>query len=478
MARIRFGTSGWRGIIADDFTFDGVRAVAFAIAEYVRDEGGRDLVIGYDTRFASSAVAALVTRVLAAHGIKALLPDRDTPTPVVAHEILRRGVGGGVTVTASHNPPEYNGIKFSIRSGGPAPLEVTERIERRANEILSAASTGLVTGPSVPEMPLEAAEAAGLLERIDPRPAYLDRLRHLVDLEAIQKAGFRVIVDPLYGTAQGYLDTLLEEAGCEVIVLHSGHNPSFGGHPPDPAEEHLGDLIREVKEKGADLGLACDGDGDRFGIVDRGGAFMEPNYILGLLLRHLLETRGKVGGVARSVATSHLVDAVAHRYGVPVYETPVGFKYIGPLIVQGKVILGGEESAGLSIRGHVPEKDGILACLLVAEMVAARRKSITALLQELYQEVGTFLTKRLDLRLGLKEQEKLMAWLSDPPGRLADLKVVEVKRLEGTKLLLKDGSWVLLRPSGTEPVVRLYVEAPSEETLQALIEAAKRILRS
>lgn len=467
--RIRFGTSGWRGIIADDFTFDGVRAVALAIAEYVRGEGGKDLVIGYDTRFASSAVAAVVARVLAAQGVKALLAERDTPTPVVAHEILRRKAGGGVTVTASHNPPEYNGIKFSMKSGGPAPLEVTERIERRANELLFT--------PSIPEMPLKAAEEAGLLERIDPRPAYLDQLRHLVDLEAIRRAGFRVVVDPLYGTAQGYLDTLLEEAGCEVIVLHHGYNPSFGGHPPDPAREHLGDLVREVKEKGADLGLACDGDGDRFGIVDRGGAFMEPNAILGLLLRHLLETRGKMGGVARSVATSHLLDAVAHRYGIPVYETPVGFKYIGPLIAQEKVILGGEESAGLSIRGHVPEKDGILACLLVAEMVASHRKTLTALLQGLYQEVGTFLTKRLDLRLDPKDQEKITARLLDPPTRLADLKVVEVKRLEGTKLLLEDGSWILLRPSGTEPVVRLYVEAPSEEKLETLTEAAKRILR-
>ena len=476
MDRIKFGTSGWRGIMAEDFTFAGVRAVSQAIAEYVRGRGpgagGRGVVIGYDTRFQSEAFAAQTARVLAVHGVRAFLCQRDTPTPVIAYEILRRRTAGGIIITASHNPPEYNGVKFSAEWGGPALPAITKQIEERANGILAEPE-----GARVQELPQAEAEARGLLQRIDPRPTYLDRLRSLVDLETIRRARLKVVVDPLYGSGQGYLDALLQEAGCEVTVLHAWRDPSFGGRPPEPSEVGLRELSARVRETGAHLGLATDGDADRFGMVDADGSFLEPNYFLGLLLSHLAKARGWSGGVARSVATSHLVDAVARQRGIPLYETPVGFKYIGELIAQDKLVLGGEESAGLSVKGHVPEKDGILACLLAAELVASRdRMGLHALLQELYGEVGTILTRRRNYHLEPDVVAGLKARLQEPPTRLADLAVTQVKRLDGVKMILEDGSWLLLRPSGTEPVVRLYVEASTPGQVEALVAEGEGLI--
>jgi phosphoglucomutase len=476
MGPIKFGTSGWRGIIAEDFTFAAVRAVSHAIADYIADQGAgareRGVVVGYDTRFLSEAFAAEAARVLAARSIRAFLCGRDTPTPVIAYEILRRGTAGGIIVTASHNPPEYNGIKFSAAWGGPALPEATKQIADRANAILAASRPS-----EAPAMSLAEAEARGILRRIDPRPDYLERLRVLLDLETIRRARLKVVVDPLYGSARGYLDDLLREAGCEVSVLHAWRDPCFGGHAPEPSEENLRELASRVTETGAHLGLATDGDADRFGLVDADGTFVEPNYFLGLLLHHLLTARGWTGGVARSVATTHLVDAVARQRQMPIYETPVGFKYIGELIARDQVVLGGEESAGLSVKGHVPEKDGILACLLAAELVATRgRARLKDLLQDLYAEVGTFLTKRLNYHLESRLVAGLQERLKDPPRRLADTAVVEVNRLDGVKMILEDGSWLLLRPSGTEPVVRLYAEAPTPRQVEALIAEGKALI--
>jgi phosphomannomutase len=321
-------------------------------------------------------------------------------------------------------------------------------------------------------------EAKGLVVRIDPRPAYLNRLRELVDLRAIAAARLKVAVDLLYGTGWGYLDEILREAGCDVQTLHGSRNPAFGGLTPDPSEANLSELASVVRSGGLHLGLATDGDADRYGIIDRDGRFIEPNYILALLLRHLINTRGWRMGVARSVATSHLVDAVAKRQAVPVYETKVGFKYLGELIAQGKVALCGEESAGLSILGHVPEKDGILAALLVTEMVAmAGGPTVQSLLDALYVEVGEAIyARRLNLHLTREQQERVALRLKELPTRVAGLAVVEVNTLDGTKLLLEDGSWLLVRPSGTEPVVRLYLDAHSEAQIEELTAATRVFL--
>jgi len=473
MGPVTFGTSGWRGVIAEDFTFPGVRAVSQAIGEYILAEEPhgrrRGVVVGYDPRFLSEAFAAEASRVLAEQGIRVFLCDRDTPTPVIAYEILRRQAAGGIIVTASHNPPEYNGIKFSAAWGGPALPEATKQIEGRANAIL--------TTSRVSQEPRQGGELPGLIERIDPRPAYVERLRSLIDLETIRRARLSVVVDCLYGSGRGYLDSLLREAGCDVAVLHDWRDPYFGGSSPEPSRDNLKELTSRVVERGAHIGLATDGDADRFGLVDAGGTFLEPNYFLGLLLSHLVRGRGWQGGVARSVATSHLVDAVARHLGIPLYETPVGFKFIGELIAQDRLVLGGEESAGLSVKGHVPEKDGILACLLAAELVASHRGArLEALLQDLYAEVGTVLTRRLNYHVEPGAVERLRERLERPPSRMADREVVQVNRLDGVKLILEDGSWLLLRPSGTEPVVRLYAEAASEERLEALVAAGKDLI--
>src|SRR5574337_232749 len=428
MDAITFGTSGWRGIIAEDFTFAGVRAVSQAIGEYVTAQGpgtqGRSVVVGYDTRFLSEAFAAEAAKTLAAQGIRVFLTERDAPTPVVAYEIIRRQTAGGIIVTASHNPPEWSGIKFSAAWGGPALPAATKQIETRANAILAARGVS----PASAMSPGEAA-ASRLIEPIDPRESYLERLRALVDLPTLRRARLKVVVDPLYGSARDYLDRLLLEAGCEVVILHDWRDPYFGGRSPEPSAEGLRDLASRVVATGAHLGLATDGDADRFGLVDADGSFLEPNYFLGLLLSHLVRARGWTGGVARSVATSHLVDAVARHFKIPVFETPVGFKYIGELIAEDKVVLGGEESAGLSVKGHVPEKDGILACLLAAELVASHGGGrLTDLLGALYAEVGTIVTKRLNYHLPSGAVERLRAKLEDPPKRLADRAVIQVNR--------------------------------------------------
>jgi alpha-D-glucose phosphate-specific phosphoglucomutase len=469
---IRFGTSGWRGILAEDFTFARARIVTAAIARYVKESGlaGRGVVVGYDTRFLSEAFAREAAAGLAVRGLPVYLCSRDTPTPAIATEIQHRNAAGGLNITASHNPPEYNGIKFSMASGGPALPEVTAAIEAEANRLLE--------GPPLPPAALAGPPAAPITPT-DPSPPYRERVLALLDIPCLRRARLKVVVDPLYGTGRGYLDTLCREAGCDVTVIHASRDPLFGGGTPEPSAENLADLARAVRETGAHLGLATDGDADRFGLLDTDGTFVEPNYLLGLLLDYLAGTRGWEGGVARSVATSHLVDAAARRRGVPVYETPVGFKYIGDLLTQGKILLGGEESAGLTVRGHVPEKDGILACLLAAELVAASGGlSVAALLQNLYRAVGTVLCRRVNLPLSPAGEERLQAVLADPPETLGGRRVAEVNRLDGTKLLLEDGSWVLLRPSGTEPMVRLYVEASSHERLDVLEAAGRALLDS
>ncbi len=465
---VKFGTSGWRAVLCEDFTFENVRIVVQAIADHLNASDGASggVLVAHDTRFMGPRFARVACEVLAGNGIRCALPPRDVPTPVVSFDILSSGRSGAVNFTASHNPPEYNGVKFSPAWGGPALPDTTRDIERRANRLMA--------DRAYRALPFDRAREQGLVEEHDPRPGYLDRLRELVDFEAVGRAGLGLAVDPLYGTARDYLDTLLDEAGCRVERLHHHPDPLFGGRPPEPSRANIPELIERV---GADpslhLGLATDGDADRFGIVDRGGRFIEPNAFLGLLFDYLVRERGLQGGVARSVATTHFLDAIARDLDRPVFETPVGFKFIGDLIRKGQVALGGEESAGLSIRGHVPEKDGILACCLAAEMVARRGRTLAEQLDELYARVGRFWTRRLNLRLGPPQEEALEGRLASPPASFAGRRVRDTVTLDGHKFLLEDGCWILVRKSGTEPVVRLYVEARDAGTLDRLAAEAR-----
>lgn len=473
VTQIKFGTSGWRGILADDFTFENVKIVTQAIADHLQAAGiaEQGVVIGYDARFMGDRFAGETARVLAGAGIKAFLCQRDTPTPVIAHELLRRKAAGGINFTASHNPFNYNGLKFSPAWGGPALPETTGDIERRANSML-----GEIT---YREWPLEKGRAAGLIEDIDPCADYCATLRKIVNFEVLRQAGMKVAVNPMYGTGRGYLDKLLLEEGVEVVCINDHPDPYFGGLPPEPAEENIADFIELVKADPAiRLGLATDGDADRYGILDSDGSYIEPNYILALLADYLVTHRGESGAVARSVATSHFLDAVAAHHGLQLLETPVGFKFIGEYIRDNRIAIGGEESAGLTVRGHVPDKDGILACLLAAEMVAATGKSLKQLLAELYAKVGTFLTRRINLRLNAELADSYGDKGARQPEQFGGLKVVDQVTIDGNKYLLEEGAWVLFRKSGTEPVVRVYGEARDAETLEKVLHAAKEFILS
>lgn len=471
MSQIKFGTSGWRGIFCEEFTLDNVRVVVQAIADHLHAEGLADkgVVIGCDARFMGGDFSRETARILAGAGIKSFFCQRDTPTPVISHELLRRKAAGAINFTASHNPYNYNGIKFSPVSGGPALPETTNDIEARANAML-----GEVVFNS---LDLQTAAKKGLFEEIDPREDYFKTLQGLIDFNAIAAAGTAIAVNPLYGSGRGYLDRILEEAGVKVVKINDHLDPYFGGKPPEPAEEYIEDFISLIKgDDSIALGLATDGDADRFGIIDSDGTYIEPNYILALLFDYMIRRKGLRGNAARSVATSHLIDAVAAHHDVKILETPVGFKFIGEYISEDKILIGGEESAGLSIKGHVPEKDGILACLLVAEMVAVEQKSLRELLADLYSRVGEIHTKRINIHLSPQLETALPAKFENPPEKIGELKIVEIIRIDGNKYLLDDGSWLLFRKSGTEPVVRLYAETKSFESLEKLIELGREFI--
>ncbi len=460
---IQFGTSGWRGIIAENFTFPNVRLASAAIAQYLLTQTAKPrVIVGYDTRFMSEKFAATAAEMLASHGVETWNCSRPDPTPALAFEILRSRLSGGVNITASHNPAEYSGLKFSGADGAPALPEVTKAIEKLAGEILAGEYSE--KGPSW---------TAPLKKPADPRPAYLEALREKVDLAAIAKAKLKIAFDPLFGTSRGYFDHLLKEAGAAAHLIHDFRDPLFAGSGPDPSEKNLAELAAYVKQNGCSVGLAADGDADRFGVVDADGTWIHPNYILALLADYLIEVKNVPGGLGRSVATTHLMDAVAKHHGVPLYQTPVGFKYIGELIKEDKIALGGEESAGLTVRGHVPEKDGILACLLVAEAIATRGLTVKQQIEALFKKVGSWYSIRLNLELSEEVKGKLLQKLKRDPERLDGRRVSKIDRTDGLKMIHEDGSWVLMRPSGTEPVVRVYCEAPSQAELDKLIAASK-----
>ena len=465
---IHFGTSGWRGIIAEDFTFANVHLVSSAIAQYLLSQSGKPrLIVGYDTRFLSEKFAAAAAQMLASHGVETWNCSGPDPTPALAYEILHSRLDGGINITASHNPAEYNGLKFSGPDGAPAMPEVTRQIESLAERIQSGEFS--LKGPKF---------TAPLTRPADPRPAYLDALRGKIDFNAIADAKLKVAYDPLYGTGHGYLDDLLRECGASVHTIHDFRDVLFAGTGPDPSQQNLAELSECVKTQHCAAGLSTDGDADRFGMVDADGTWIHPNYVLALLADYLIEVRRFPGGVGRSVATTHLIDAVARHHGVPVYQTPVGFKYIGELIKEDKIVLGGEESAGMSIRGHLPEKDGILACLLVAEMLAKRGLTLKQQIDELFKKVGPCFTVRVNLALASDVQKRLAEKLNRDYDRFDGRKIVKIDRTDGLKMIHEDSSWVLMRPSGTEPVVRVYCEAPSEAELDRLLRAAKTFVSS
>jgi len=462
---IRFGTSGWRAVIADEFTFAGVRCVTSAICSHFGTASrlGNLMVVGYDTRFLGEKFAEECANIISENAFSVLLCDEPVPTPTISHVIRAKGAICGINFTASHNPPQYNGMKLSTSDGAPALPEVTRSVEELIRK------TGLTAPPTKPS------KAAGL-QVFSARPGYLEDLRTKINFDAISRAGGRYAYDPLWGTGRGYLDEILRTQGLEVETIHNWRDVLFGGRSPEPEASHLDELREVVVAKQCVLGLATDGDADRFGIIDSNGSFITPNQLIALLFDYLVESRGWSGGAARSVATSHLVDRVALVRGLPVYETPVGFKYIGELINENKIVIGGEESAGLSIKGHYPEKDGILACLLAAEAVASRGASLTEQLKELYGRVGKLESGRIGIRLTPQLMESLGDKLKEDPKEIGGRRVERTNRMDGVKFIFADGSWLLMRPSGTEPVVRIYAESESAKDLEVLLEQGHKFL--
>jgi phosphoglucomutase len=460
---IKFGTSGWRAVIADEFTFAGVRSVTSAICSHFATSRAGLMVVGYDTRFLGEKFAQECANVISQNAFRVLLCDQPVPTPTMSHVIRTEGAVCGINFTASHNPPEYNGMKLSTSDGAPALPEITRSVE----EIIQKA--GVTSAPAM------LAKSNGL-QIFPARPGYLEDLATKIKFDVIAGAKGHYAYDPLWGTGRGYLDEVLRTHGLEVETIHNWRDVLFGGRSPEPEETHLDELREIVLAKGYVLGLATDGDADRFGIIDSNGSFITPNQLIALLFDYLVESRKWNGGAARSVATSHLVDRVAEARGLPVYETPVGFKYIGELINENKIVIGGEESAGLSIKGHYPEKDGILACLLAAEAVAARGASLTEQLKELYGRVGKLESARIGVRLTPQLMTTLSDKLKEDPKEIGGRRVERTNRMDGVKFIFADGSWLLLRPSGTEPVVRIYAESESAKDLEVLLEQGHKFL--
>src|SRR6201981_1345445 len=422
--QIKFGTSGWRAMMAEEFTFANVRRAVHGIARYVVSQKpkGAKVIVGRDPRFLGESFCAMAAEILSAYGITPLVIAEAAPTPAISYAVTQAKADGAINITASHNPPEYNGIKFSTPDGAPALPEETKRIEA---EIVSFdASGGNGAGTKGSET-----------QALDPRRMYLSRLREIVDLNVIRKAGIRGVFDPFWGAARGYSDELLREGGVAVECVHDYRDVLFGGHAPEPDDHLLEDCRKKMRETRAHIGIATDGDADRFGVVDEDGTFVQPNYIIALLFDYLIESRGWKNGVAKSVATTNLINALAKHHRIELHETPVGFKYIGELIKQDKIAIGGEESAGLSIRHHVPEKDGILAGLLCFEMVARLGKPLGKQLSELFAKVGSFYPLRENFRLTPEVKEKFTKKLRLDPKKFAGLKVSEIVRKDGLKLV-------------------------------------------
>jgi phosphoglucomutase len=462
LTQIKFGTSGWRAVMAEEFTFANVKRAVGGIARYVASQkpNGARVIVGRDPRFLGETFCSMAAEILSAQGIAPLVVAEPAPTPAFAHAVIENMADGVINFTASHNPPEYNGIKFSTPDGCPALPEVTKKIEAEIVAGDNASLAGAGVNPA----------SQGSL---DPKPGYLKRLAEIIDLEVIRKAKLRVAFDPMWGAARGYSDELLRSAGVQVATVHDYRDVLFGGHAPEPDNHLLEALRKQMREMGAQIGIATDGDADRFGIIDSDGTFLQPNYVIAILFDYLVESRGWKNGVAKSVATTNLINALAKRHGVELHETPVGFKYIGELIMKDKIAIGGEESAGLSIRHHVPEKDGLLAGLLCCEAVARRGKSLGEQLKVLCNQVGSFYPERQNFRLTAEVKAKFTEKLKSDPKDFCGHAVSEVVRTDGLKLVFSDGSWVCYRLSGTEPVVRVYTEARSEEGLKKLSTAGK-----
>ena len=482
---IHFGTDGWRAVISDTFTFYNLRLVTQAIADAIlaekRDNGNTEpnnpselkVVIGFDTRFLSDRYARDVARVLAANGFKAYLAQSDCPTPAILYAVQKMGAKAGIMITASHNPPRYNGIKLKSANGASAPREQCRRVEVYLNDNESRGR-----GPN--QMDFDRGRELGLIKRFNPITEYYQHLRTLIDFDAIADNPQHVVVDSMFGSGRGAIKGILQGTGCEVHEIRGEMNPGFGGAHPEPIAKYLGPLAGAISTGKGGLGLALDGDADRIGAMDERGNFIDPHKIMCLALKHLVEKRGMSGSVVRTVSTTRMIDRLADKYGLKVYETPVGFNHIADLMMTEDILLGGEESGGISFKGHIPEGDGVLMGLLLIEIVATSGGSLFDLVENLNKEVGPAHYARTDLRLKRPvEKSRMTQRLADnAPNEIGGEKVAEVATIDGCKYILEDDSWLLIRPSGTEPVLRVYAEGRSPEMVEALLNFGEVVAKN
>ncbi|MCY4526967.1 MAG: phosphoglucomutase/phosphomannomutase family protein [Anaerolineaceae bacterium] len=471
---ISFGTDGWRAVIADSFTFANLALVTQAVAQAVKNQhqgdGPPEMVVGYDTRFLSDRFAAEVACVLAGNGIIAWLTRTDAPTPAISWNVRLKGANAGIVITASHNPPRYNGFKLKTAYGGSATREQCAGVEAELRALEQA-------GQKPARMDYEEGLQSGLIRRFDPGWDYYQHLSALVDVDQISRRELSVMVDAMWGAGRGAIKTILSRSRCQVNEIRDVLNPGFGGIHPEPVLRYLNELVAAVQRVQADVGLATDGDADRIGAIDAFGNFVDPHQIFALALRHLVEQRGLRGSVVKTISTTCMINNLCRRYRLPLHETPVGFNHIADLMMQDDVLIGGEESGGISIRGHIPEGDGILMGLLLLEIMAQAQAPLHEIVADLQAEFGPAHYGRIDAQLEsqLPKNEMVRRLTESAPTSLGGERVTRVETTDGVKFWLADESWLLIRPSGTEPLLRIYAEAPTTGALPVLLREGQAL---
>jgi phosphomannomutase len=479
---INFGTDGWRAVISDTFTFHNLRLVTQAIADAVasgswandHDPENFDphkMVVGFDTRFLSDRYAQDVARVLAGNGFTVYISQSDAPTPAISYAVRNLNAVAGIMITASHNAPRYNGVKIKSSYGGSSLPEQCRQVEVYLNDNEEQAR-----GPN--QMDYEQALKNKIINRFNPIPAYNEHLRKLIDFDVIANNPPRVVIDSMYGAGRGVIRGILQGTGCEAHEVRGEMNPGFGGVHPEPIMRYLGALAGSISTGLGSFGIATDGDADRIGAMDERGNFVDPHKIMALTLRYLVEKRGwKSGSVVRTVSTTRMIDRLAKRYGLALHETPVGFNHIADYMMKEEVLIGGEESGGIAFKGHIPEGDGVLMGLMVIEMVASYGVSLYELVQDLLKQVGPAFYERTDLRLRHPVSKSSMTkkLVNDAPSKIGGENIAQVATVDGVKYIMADDSWLLIRPSGTEPVLRVYAEGRTQEMVQALLEYGEQV---
>ncbi len=482
---INFGTDGWRAVISDTFTFNNLRLVTQAIADAVvsptwnngissqLESEALKMVVGFDTRFLSDRYAREVSSVLAANGFSVRLSQADAPTPAISFAVQQMGAKAGIMITASHNAPRYNGVKLKSARGNSASPEQCGRVEvyLNDNEIQSR-------GPN--SMDFQTAKNQGLIATFNPIPAYHEHLRTLINMDVIADAKPRIVIDSMYGSGRGVIRGILQGTGCEIEEIRGDLNPGFGGIHPEPIGHYLNALASTISMGKGDFGLATDGDADRIGAMDGRGNFVDPHKIMALALKYLVEVRGMTGAVVRTVSTSRMLDRLALKYGLKLYETPVGFNHISDYMLNEDILIGGEESGGISFKGHIPEGDGVLLGLLLTEIISYYHTPLYDLVEELLQEVGPAFYQRKDMRLKRPVAKASMSkrLKDEAPASIGGETVQEIIAVDGIKYILSDDSWLLIRPSGTEPVLRVYAEGRSMAMVDALMAYGEGIASS